>query len=169
LKNVVKVTVNDVAELAGVSPSTVSRVISNNPKISQETRDKVQKCMEELGYYPNAIARSLARSMTGTIGVIMPTRKEDLFLNPFFPEALRGIVKGASAEGYDLLLSTNTEKSGELTVIKNFIRGSKVDGIILMSSKGQRRVRGLPEERGFPVRPHRFDFQVRREDKPRGQ
>lgn len=135
MKNVGKVTVNDVAELAGVSPSTVSRVISNNPKISQETRDKVQKCMEELGYYPNAIARSLARSMTGTIGVIMPTRTEDLFLNPFFPEALRGIVKGASAEGYDLLLSTNTEKSGELSIIKNFIRGSKVDGIILMSSK----------------------------------
>jgi DNA-binding LacI/PurR family transcriptional regulator len=135
LKKSAHTTVNDVAKLAGVSPSTVSRVISNNPKISEATRTRVLQCMEELGYYPNAIARSLASKKTGTIGVIMPTRADDLFLNPFFPEALRGIVKGASKAGYDLLLSTNTEKDDELKIVKNFIRGSKVDGIILMSSK----------------------------------
>ena len=129
------VTVNDVAKKAGVSTSTVSRVISDNPRISNSTKEKVLKIMEELGYYPNANARSLARNKTGTIGVIMPTTSEELFLNPFFPEALRGVVKGASNTGYDLLLSTNTEKDEELKIIQNFIRGSKVDGIILMSSK----------------------------------
>ena len=130
-----QVTLNDVAKMAGVSPSTVSRVISNSPKISDATKNRVLKCMDELGYYPNAIARSLARKKTGNIGVIMPTRTEDIFLNPFFPEALRGILKGASNKGYDILLSTNTGKDDELKRIKTFIRGSKVDGIILMSSK----------------------------------
>lgn len=123
------------AKKAGVSPSTVSRVISNNPKISRPTRNKVLKCMEELGYHPNAIARSLASKKTWAIGVIMPTTSQDILLNPFFPEALRGITKAASLTGYDLLLSTNAEKGEELKVIKQFILGSKVDGIILMSSK----------------------------------
>ena len=91
--------------------------------------------MDELGYYPNANARSLAMNKTGTIGVIMPTTSEELFLNPFFPEALRGILKSASKGEYDLLLSTNTEKNEELKIVKNFIRTSKVDGLILMSSK----------------------------------
>lgn len=129
------VTIKDVAKKAGVAPSTVSRVISQNSRISQETTDRVLKCMKELGYYPNAIARSLANQKTGVIGVIMPTTSEDVFLNPFFPEALRGIAKGASKTGYDLLLSTNSEKDEELKIIQSFIRGSKVDGLILMSSK----------------------------------
>ncbi|WP_353893937.1 LacI family DNA-binding transcriptional regulator [Proteinivorax hydrogeniformans] len=129
------VTINDVAKKAGVSPSTVSRVISKNPKISAPTREKVLRHMEEMGYHPNAIARSLASKKSGAIGVIMPTTSQDLFLNPFFPEALRGIVRGASNSGYDLLLSTNSDKDEEIEVIKHFILGSKVDGIILMSSK----------------------------------
>ena len=130
-----QVTANDVAKLAGVSPSTVSRVISDNPKISKATKMKVLKCMDELGYYPNANARSLAIKKTGTIGIIIPTTSEDYFSNPFFSESIRGIIKGASNSGYDLLVSTNTEKGEELKIIEKFIKGSKVDGVILMTSK----------------------------------
>ena len=135
MKNTSHITVKDVALKAKVSPSTVSRVISNHPKISLETKQRVLKIMEEMGYYPNAIARSLASRKTGTIGVILPSRSEDLLLNPFFPEALRGILKGASAASYDVLLSSSTENKEELEIVKTFIRSSKVDGIILMSSK----------------------------------
>ena len=144
------ITVSDVAKTAGVSTSTVSRVISDNPKISQKTKDNVLKVMDELGYYPNANARSLAMNKTGTIGVIMPTTSEELFLNPFFPEALRGIVKSASKGGYDLLLSTNTEKGEELKIVKNFIRTSKVDGLILMSSKIEDECISYLESINFP-------------------
>lgn len=128
-------TINDVARKAGVSASTVSRVLSNNPKISAPTREKVLKCMEELGYHPNAIARSLASNKSWAIGVIMPATSQDLLLNPFFPEALRGIVKAAANSGYDLLLSTNSEAGEELEAIRQLVLGSKVDGIILMTSK----------------------------------
>ena len=86
-------TIKDVAERARVSPSTVSRVISNSPRISNKTKEKIHAIMDEMGYYPNAIARSLAKNRTGTIGVILPTTSEDVFLNPFFPEALRGIMR----------------------------------------------------------------------------
>lgn len=135
MKNKKQVTVSDVAKLAGVSPSTVSRVISNNPRISKATKIKVRKCMEQLGYYPNANARSLAIKKTDTVGIIIPTTAEDYFSNPFFSESLRGIIKAASKSGYDLLLSTNTEKDEELKIIQKFIKGSKVDGVILMTSK----------------------------------
>src|SRR5699024_7337023 len=104
------ITAEDVAKLAGVSPSTVSRVISNNPKISEATRVKVLKAMKKLSYYPNANARSLAIQKTGTVGIIIPTTSEDYFSNPFFSESLRGIIRGASNSDYDLLISTNTEK-----------------------------------------------------------
>ncbi len=135
MKKSKQVTANDVAKLAGVSSSTVSRVISDNPKISKATKTKVLKCMDELGYYPNANARSLAIKKTGTIGIIIPTTSEDYFSNPFFSESIRGIIKGASNSGYDLLVSTNTEKGEELKIIEKFIKGSKVDGVILMTSR----------------------------------
>lgn len=143
-------TVKDVALKAKVSPSTVSRVISNNPKISEETRVRVLKIMDELGYYPNAIARSLASRKTGTVGVILPSRTEDLLLNPFFPEALRGILKGASTASYDVLLSSSTESKSELEIVKTFIRSSKVDGIILMSSKVDDETQEYLSEIDFP-------------------
>ncbi|RBP46693.1 LacI family DNA-binding transcriptional regulator [Garciella nitratireducens] len=135
MKKAKQITANDVARLAGVSTSTVSRVISNNPKISKSTRMKVLKCMEELGYYPNANARSLAIKKTGTVGIIIPATSEDYFSNPFFTESIRGIIKSASNSDYDLLLSTNTEKGEELKILQKFIKGSKVDGVILMTSK----------------------------------
>lgn len=130
-----KPTVKDVARRAGVSASTVSRVISNNPRISQVTRERVLQVMAELHYQPNAIARSLARSSTQIIGVIMPSRETDILLNPFFPEALRGIVMAASRYDYDVLLSTNSKHKEEADAIANFIGGGKVDGLILMRSR----------------------------------
>lgn len=129
------VTIKDVAKEAGVSSSTVSRVISKSSKISPETTNKVLRCMEELGYHPNAIARSLVSRKAGTIGVIMPSTSKDALLNPFFPEALRGITHSASKAGYDILLSTNENKDEELAVIKKYINSSKVDGVLLMSSE----------------------------------
>ncbi|WP_143715452.1 LacI family DNA-binding transcriptional regulator [Alkalithermobacter paradoxus] len=129
------VNIKDVAQYAGVSPSTVSRVISNDERITDATKKKVLEAMDILGYYPNVIARSLANRKSNAIGLIMPAFSDILFINPFFPEALRGISMVASNNSYDILMSTNSKHSEELEVIKNFIRGKRVDGIILMSSR----------------------------------
>src|SRR5665647_1224783 len=88
---VMAVTIKEVAKLANVSHSTVSRVIADNPRISDATKQKVYKAMKEMDYHPNAIARSLVSKTTKTIGLILPNNDEDLFVNPFFIQIMRGI------------------------------------------------------------------------------
>lgn len=129
-----KVTIKEVAQLANVSPSTVSRVISDSPRISDETKKKVRKTMEELGYHPNAIARSLVRKSTNTIGIVMPQSTEAAFLNPFFPEALSGISSAAHMENYCILLSTGNSEGEQIKSIENIVRSGRVDGVIIMYS-----------------------------------
>ena len=101
-------TVKDVAKRAGVSPSTVSRVIADHPRISEATKRKVRAAMKELNYHPNAVARSLVRRRTHTIGVALSRSAEAALANPFFPEVLRGIGAVAREAGYSITLTTRT-------------------------------------------------------------
>ncbi len=136
MKEIKRITIRDVARMAGVSPSTVSRVVSGNPRISIETTERVIKCMEKMGYHPNAIARSLASSISSTIGLVMPQGPGEALSNPFFPEALRGIIRTSSEMGYDILLvSHHGDEDGQVNAIKAMINASKVDGILLMTSR----------------------------------
>ena len=73
----VKVTIKDVAREANVAPSTVSRVLSDSPKISEETKIKVNKAIKKLNYKPNAIARSLVNNKTKILGVVLPNEADD--------------------------------------------------------------------------------------------
>jgi DNA-binding LacI/PurR family transcriptional regulator len=135
VKKIQRVTIKDVAREAGVSPSTVSRVISNNPRISRKTTENVLLHMKRLGYHPNAIARNLARNSSRTIGLIMPDRPGEALLNPFFPEALRGIIKAATKASYDILLSSTPPGSDDYKTVRDLVSTAKVDGILLMTSK----------------------------------
>lgn len=128
------ITIKDVAQKAGVSPSTVSRVISNDTRISENTKKKVIKVMQELNYYPNSIARRLANKKTDTIGVVMPYGTEDILMNPFFQESLRGISIVSSEKCYDILISTSHKNEDEIDILKCLIKGNKVDGLILTRS-----------------------------------
>ena len=130
-----KITMKDVAKLAGVSASTVSRVISDDQRISQATKDKVLKVMEKLNYYPNSAARSLASDKTEIIGLVMPSCQEDIFINPFFQEVLRGVSSITSQNSLDILIVTNHEGEDDLDVLKRIIQGQKVDGVILTRSQ----------------------------------
>lgn len=128
------VTIKDVAKIAGVSPSTVSRVISDSPRISDETKKAVRDAMENLGYHPNAIARSLVSKATHTIGIVMPQSAERAFLNPFFPQALSGVSAAAHEQGYCILLSTGNSEEEQLDSIQSIVMGGRVDGVIIMYS-----------------------------------
>ncbi|MCY6484869.1 LacI family DNA-binding transcriptional regulator [Clostridium aestuarii] len=129
------VTIKEIAKEAGVSPSTVSRVISDDSRISEETKKKVRKIMKEMDYHPNVIARSLVSKATKTIGVIMPYSTEKAFTNPFFPEVLRGIAKAANSYGYFLLLSSGDTEKEQIDSINSLVRGSRVDGVVITYSK----------------------------------
>ncbi|MDP3446146.1 MAG: LacI family DNA-binding transcriptional regulator, partial [Ignavibacteria bacterium] len=119
-------TIFDVAKKASVSVMTVSRVL-NNPKIvSKKTINKVHMVMDNLGYQPSQIARSMVKKKTNTIGVIMPDIK-----NTFFNNWFRFIEDYASSHNYNLLLcNTDEEPTKELKYVKLF-QSQRVDGVLI--------------------------------------
>jgi DNA-binding LacI/PurR family transcriptional regulator len=129
------VTIIDVAKRAGVSPSTVSRVIGNHPRISSKTSKKVKDLMEEMGYHPNSTAKSLVSKKSNMLGIILPKSAEELFLNLFFSEVIRGIVTQATRGGYDILMSTGATEREEVEAITRMVKGRRVDGVILLYSR----------------------------------
>lgn len=143
-------TIKDVAKLAKVAPSTVSRVIANNPRISERTKERVREAMNELGYHPNFIARSLANQTTQAIGIIMPSSADQSFQNPFFPEVIRGISKGAHQKQYALHMSTGESEEEIFEGVVQMVEGKRVDGIILLYSRVDDKLIEFLLEKDFP-------------------
>jgi DNA-binding LacI/PurR family transcriptional regulator len=131
----VNVTIKDVAKKANVATSTVSRVISGSERISKATQDRVKQAMEELGYYPNITAKNLVKKNVETVGIIMPRSAEDLFINPFFPEVIRGIQVYAQDNHYDLLMASGRDEVEEKHTVERIVYGKRVDGVILLCSR----------------------------------
>lgn len=125
-----RVTISDVAELAGVSYQTVSRVINNNPNVSVATRQRVQEIVAETGYRPSHIARSLVTARTATIGLIVPD-----ISNPFFSAVARGADQIASENGYSILLCNTGEDASREIDLLNLLHERYVDGVILCGSR----------------------------------
>lgn len=144
------VTIKDVAKLANVAPSTVSRVIANNPRISEKTKRRVREAMEELGYHPNYNARSLANRSTQTLGIVMPSSADKVFQNPFFPEVLRGISTKAHENEYTLYMSTGSKEVEILDGVKGMVHGRRVDGIVLLYSRIDDSIMKFLKEEQFP-------------------
>jgi len=96
-------TIKDIAEQSGVSLSTVSLVLNDNPRISQSTRARVLKTIERLGYQPNRMARALAWRHTRTLAVLVPQLRH-AFADVYFGEIVSGIYDRASRLGYKILL-----------------------------------------------------------------
>lgn len=144
------VTIKEVAELAGVSPATVSRVLHNNNRISLKTRDKVRQAMAELGYIPNAAARSLAGKTPRTLGLVLPNNSEELFKNPFFINAMRGLSVYAQEHGYFLLYSFSQDEDEEIQFIEKYIRSGWVSGIVLLTARENDRCVDYLQAAQFP-------------------
>ncbi|AGB40099.1 transcriptional regulator [Halobacteroides halobius DSM 5150] len=143
-------TIKDVAKKAGVSPSTVSRVVNNHPRISQETREEVLQAMDEIGYHPNVIAQNLVNQTTNTLGLVMAPSTEEAFADPFYAEVLRGIGSMAQKNGYSLLLITGDEEGGELEATLRAVRGKQVDGLLLLRAKKSDKLTDKLNEMNFP-------------------
>lgn len=122
---------NDLASELGLSKSTVSRAISGNGRVSDETRKRVLEYAEMHGFTPNSIASSLARSRTNNIGVVIPS---EAFYNeiPFFQECLMGVCEAASKRNYDVLIAPIAES--DISVLKRIVSNRKVDGVLLTRS-----------------------------------
>ncbi len=129
------VTIKDVAALAGVSPSTVSRTCKNNPSISEETKERVRKAMAELGYEPNFQASNLASQNSRTIGIILPASAKEVYENSFYLEAIQGISHYCNGRQYMTTIVTGQDETEILDAVRSMSRSGKVDGFIILYSK----------------------------------
>ena len=124
------VTLKDIARAAGVSHSTVSRALSNSPLISAETKARIRRLADEMGYAPSAIGRGLVTRRTGTIGLVVTT-----IADPFIAEVVQGIEETALSCQYNTILcNSNSEPDRELKTVRA-LREKRVDAIIVTSSR----------------------------------
>lgn len=128
----IKVTIKDVAKHAGVSASTVSRVVSKKGKISEATIERVFQSIEELGYVPNYTARSLANSNTDTIAVVVDRSPRSLN-NAYFTDVLQAIANELNEYSKELLLIFSERNDDEKDRIKSLVESNRIDGVIKLS------------------------------------
>ncbi|MCT4397297.1 LacI family DNA-binding transcriptional regulator [Pediococcus ethanolidurans] len=128
-------TIKDVAKLAGVSPSTASRVLHGNPLISEKTQVKVRKAMVELNYSPDFNAQNLARKFSNNVGVILPVDQAELFDNPFFLEIVRGINKVFTENKMMLTVGSGENISEVIVNIDTMIKSGNIKNFILLYSE----------------------------------
>ncbi len=137
-------TFRDVARQAGVSHQTVSRVINGSEDVLPETRALVEKVIEELGYRPSAIARSMARGQTHTLACISPNLTDYTFAS---------VIEGAETEarhhGYFLLSSSAADPDAFRELVDELVDHRRVDGLIIINPYIDQRYRHIPED--FPV------------------
>lgn len=143
------VTIKDVAKKADVSPSTVSRVLSDSSAISKKTKKKVRKVMEEVGYTPNLSARYLATKQTKTILLVLKTASVEMRQNPFFTDVLISVSEVCKDKGYSTIMTTSIDEHALFIEVKNYIDSRIIDGIILLYSK-QDKVTQYIKEKSFP-------------------
>ena len=129
------VTIKDVAKLAGVSPSTVSRVCNGNPAISRETRERVQKAMEELGYELPSGSETQGVQAIKTIGIVLPPSDRETYENTFYLKAIRGISQVCNQRQVASTVVTGKDYEEILHSIQILHRSGTVDGFILLYSK----------------------------------
>ena len=125
-----KYTIEDVAKKAGVSITTVSRVMNGNYPVKKETREKVEAVINKLNYKPNPLAKGLINKKTNTIGVIVPG-----ITNMFFTEVVSGIENYSSEYGYNVVISDSKGNAEmERDKANNFVSGL-FDGVILLDAR----------------------------------
>ena len=145
-----RATLEEVAELAGVSRATVSRVINGKPRVSRETRVAVERAANRLGYVPNRVARSLVTRRSDSIGLVIPEPTAQFFGDPFFPRLVRGVTEGLAEPGVQLVLFMPQSSKDEAR-LASYLSGGHVDGVLLVSLHG---VDPLPLElkrQGIPM------------------
>lgn len=126
-------TIEQIAQLANISRSTVSRVLNNHPHVRPDVRDRVLRVISEQGYTPQAAARSLASRRTNVIGLLIPRSTTVIFNDPFFAQVIQSVTEACAQFGYFLMLSmVRTEH--EQGFYDRILRSRHFDGMIMLSS-----------------------------------
>jgi len=130
-----KLTLEDIGRLAGVSRSTVSRVINDQASVSSDVRERVQEVIASTGYAPNVAARSLVSRRTGVIGLVIPSRVHNLFEDPYFARLIQGISAASNQAGTTLSLFLFQNEAEENDLYPRVVASGLVDGVILTATR----------------------------------
>lgn len=145
-----RVTLEEVARVAGVSRATVSRVVNGNPRVGADVKRDVERVISRLGYVPNPAARSLVTRRSESIGVVIPEPPGMLFGDPFFPRLLRGVSAELSARNLQLVLLM-PQSSDEEQRLEAYLTAGHVDGVLLVSLHGDDALPDALAARRVPV------------------
>ncbi|MFA9558373.1 LacI family DNA-binding transcriptional regulator [Evansella sp. AB-rgal1] len=130
-----KLTIRDIARMAGVSPSTVSKIINNYGEIGSSTKDKVNKIIEETGYKPTFSAKALATKKSNLIGIIYAGKVNVNLNHPFFNEVMNHFKRTVGNLGYDLLIFSNENFNLNLENYLDRARHFHVDGCLIIAGE----------------------------------
>ncbi|MEM8532524.1 MAG: LacI family DNA-binding transcriptional regulator [Chloroflexota bacterium] len=157
-------TINKIAQLAGVSPATVSKVLNNRPYVSAEKRALIERIISETGYVPSQRARGLSTKQSSILGLLIPYTPDQLFTDPHLLECMRGIENEANSHGYKMLLSTVHAPVDAANTCADLLRSDVIDGAIVLetldlrvfaNSFGERHspliVIGYPQDHSIPT------------------
>lgn len=141
-----RVSIKDIAREAQVSHSTVSRALSDSPLVSANTKARIQQLAREMGYSPDAQARSLVMGRTQTVGVVVTT-----ITDPFIAEVVQSIETTAYDYGYSVILTSSGSKSKREIAAVQMLQSKRVDGVIVTSSRVGALYQGPLEQLGVPI------------------
>lgn len=126
-------TLEEIAHLAGASRSTVSRVINNDPHVSEEMRERVLEVIRTLNFHPNWAARSLAGGRARVLGLVIPMGVSRLFTDPYFPLLIQGVSAACNARDHTVMLWL-AEPDYERRMINQILHNGLIDGVIVSSA-----------------------------------
>jgi DNA-binding LacI/PurR family transcriptional regulator len=127
-------TIDQIAELAGVSPATVSKVLNNRPYVSAEVRARIERVIAETGYVPSQRARGLSKRRSFILGLVIPYTSDQLFTDPHLLEIMRGIEAEANRREYNLLLSTARGPTDAAGACLRLLLSDVIDGAIVVET-----------------------------------
>jgi LacI family transcriptional regulator len=140
------ITIKDIARQAGVSVATVSYVVNKSKWVSPELTERVEKAIEQLGYSPNAVARSLRQKHTRMIGLIVPDSS-----NPFFAEIAKGVEDAGYEAGYSVILCNSNASLDRELVYLDLLQSKRVEGIIFIATSTHVEQLRMIVKGGIPV------------------
>ena len=128
------INISEIARMAGVSKTTVSRVINNRPDVKPDTKEKVERIIKECGYCPSAIAQAFSKKRSMAIGLVFSDSEADAVSNPFYTELMRGVLDEARKQEYRVVLSYLMDNDCLMLV-----RQKTVDGLLVMTPSSEQR------------------------------
>lgn len=135
METILNLTLEDIGRLAGVSRSTVSRVINDQPNVHEDVRARVLEVIDRTGYAPNVAARSLVSGRSGVIGLVIPSRVHAIFEDPYFSRLIQGISAESNSSGNMLSLFLFQNQEEESDLYPRVVKAGFLDGLIVTATR----------------------------------